>query len=149
VGKYFNVPGNKIKVALESYSPGNSRSQMVEQGTNKIILDAYNANPTSTKAAIENLAGIRADRKVLMLGGMMELGEESLEEHQAIIDLIKQHKWEQVVLVGGDYSKLTHPFTYFNTSAEARDWYKNSQLENTYFLIKGSRSIQMEKILQD
>jgi UDP-N-acetylmuramoyl-tripeptide--D-alanyl-D-alanine ligase len=149
VGKYFSVPGNKIKAALESYQPDNSRSQMMESGTNKIILDAYNANPTSAKAAIENLASIKADNKVLVLGGMMELGNESLQEHQSIIDLINQHQWTQVVLVGGDYGKIDHNFTYFNTSDEARQWYKNNRFENTYFLVKGSRSIQMEKILQE
>ena len=78
VGKYFNVPEQNIKDAIENYTPSNSRSQLVEKGTNKIILDAYNANPSSMKLAIENFARLHADNKVLMLGGMAELGEESL-----------------------------------------------------------------------
>ena len=92
VGKYFNVPEAKIKMALENYVPSNSRSQLIEKDSNKIILDAYNANPTSMKAAIENIATMQNNNKILLLGGMMELGMESLEEHTAIINLINQYQ---------------------------------------------------------
>ncbi len=146
-GKYFNVPDEKIKMAIESYTPSNSRSQLMEIGTNKIILDAYNANPTSMKAAIENFAHLHAEHKVLMLGGMMELGEESIEEHKNIAALLNQHKWKAVVLVGGDFKNIAHNFTYFNNAGEAADWYKTQHFENTYLLIKGSRSMQMEKVV--
>ena len=149
IGKHFNVPPTKIKAALENYEPGNSRSQMVSKGSNKIILDAYNANPTSTKLAIENLAKIKADHKVLMLGGMMELGEESIQEHQSIVDLIKNYDWDKVVLVGGDYQNITHPFNYFDKSEQAKEWFKSQNFNDTYILIKGSRSIKMEKILDE
>ena len=148
VGQHFKVPAGIIKIALENYIPSNSRSQMVEAGSNKIILDAYNANPTSTKAAIENLVKINAHHKVLMLGGMMELGEESLHEHQNIIDLVKDYRWDAVVLVGGDYKYVSHSYHYFNTVEEAKEWYQKQTFEDTYFLIKGSRSIKMETILE-
>jgi UDP-N-acetylmuramoyl-tripeptide--D-alanyl-D-alanine ligase len=88
-GACFNVPTNSIKKAIEEYTPSNSRSQLLEQGTNKIILDAYNANPSSMKLAIENFSRLPANKKVLLLGGMAELGEESLAEHQNIVTLIK------------------------------------------------------------
>jgi UDP-N-acetylmuramoyl-tripeptide--D-alanyl-D-alanine ligase len=149
VGKYFNVPDDKIKAAIENYSPTNSRSQLLEKGTNKIILDAYNANPSSMKLAIENFAGLTADNKVLMLGGMAELGEESLEEHSGIVDVIKQGKWKAVVLVGGDFLKIQHPYTSFTNATEAKEWLQQQRFENTYLLIKGSRSIQMENVLND
>lgn len=148
VGKYFNVPDDKIKAAIESYSPSNSRSQLLEIGTNKIILDAYNANPSSMKLAIENFADLTADNKVLMLGGMAELGDESLDEHIAIVDLIKQHHWKNVVLVGGDFLKFDHSFINFENAAQAKDWLEQQHFENTYLLIKGSRSMQMEKVLE-
>ncbi|MBI2285088.1 MAG: UDP-N-acetylmuramoyl-tripeptide--D-alanyl-D-alanine ligase [Bacteroidetes bacterium] len=147
-GKYFSVPEEKIVAAIEQYTPSNSRSQLVQRGSNTIVLDAYNANPTSMKAAIENFAKIHADHKVLMLGGMMELGEHSVAEHEGIVQLIKQHPWEQVVLVGGDFSKIGHGFTYFPNSAAAARWFAEQGFEYTHFLIKGSRSMQMEKILQ-
>ncbi|HOZ79613.1 MAG TPA: UDP-N-acetylmuramoyl-tripeptide--D-alanyl-D-alanine ligase, partial [Ferruginibacter sp.] len=143
VGKYFNVPDEKIKAALENYSPSNSRSQLVEIDGNKIILDAYNANPTSMKAAIENIAKMNGD-KVLMLGGMMEMGEESLKEHQALVDLINMYDWKEVVLVGGDFIKVNNPFTTFATSTEAGKWLKEKHFTNTTILVKGSRSMQME-----
>jgi UDP-N-acetylmuramoyl-tripeptide--D-alanyl-D-alanine ligase len=148
-GKFFNVPDEKIKSALESYVPSNSRSQMIEQQSNHIILDAYNANPSSMRAAIENFAKVKADSKVLMLGAMMELGEESIAEHQGIVDLIKQYQWKDVVLVGGDYAKTDHHFTWLSSSAEARDWYRDQQFSNTYILIKGSRSMKMETVLEE
>jgi UDP-N-acetylmuramoyl-tripeptide--D-alanyl-D-alanine ligase len=148
VGKYFDVPDEKIKSAIEDYSPSNSRSQLIEKGTNKIILDAYNANPSSMKAAVENFAKLPADKKILMLGAMAELGKESLDEHKNIIELIKKYPWHEVILVGGDFLHLSTPYKIFNTSAEAKEWFWKEDFQNAYFLIKGSRSIQMEKVLE-
>lgn len=148
VGKYFGVPDFSIKSSIENYAPSNSRSQMMLKGTNHVILDAYNANPSSMKLAIENFVNINAPNKILMLGGMMELGPESIKEHEAIIQLIKQYHWNNVVLVGGDYKHIQHPFIYFNNSIEAGNWLKEQHFENSYFLVKGSRSMQMEKVLE-
>jgi len=148
VGKYFNVPDAKIQMAISSYLPTNSRSQLINKDTNKIILDAYNANPTSMKAAIENIAGMPVANKVLLLGGMMELGDESLAEHTAIINLIKQHQWLSVVLVGGDFSKVAHPYIYFESSLQAKEWLQQQDFQNCVMLVKGSRSMQMEKVLE-
>ena len=147
IGQYFNVPEEKIKASIANYSPSNSRSQMIERGSNKIILDAYNANPSSMKLAIENFAKLNAANKVLLLGGMMELGEESLQEHEALIKLIQQYPWKQVVLVGGDFKKVSHPFLYFDRSTDAREWFLQQHFAHTSFLIKGSRSMQMEKLI--
>ncbi len=113
IGKYFNVPDEKIKTAIENYSPSNSRSQLIKKDSNHIILDAYNANPTSMKAAIENFANIEASDKVLIIGGMMELGVESIDEHQKINQLNSTILLEQVVLVGGDFKKLSTTFFIF------------------------------------
>lgn len=148
VGKYFNVSDEKIKAALENYIPDNSRSQMIEKGNNKIILDAYNANPTSMAAAIENFAKMKGDDKVLLLGGMMELGDESEKEHAAIVAIIDKYQWKAVVLVGGDYSKLPHRYINFSTSPEAKAWLQQQQFSNTQLLVKGSRSMQMEKVVE-
>jgi UDP-N-acetylmuramoyl-tripeptide--D-alanyl-D-alanine ligase len=147
-GKYFNVDDAKIKLALESYAPSNSRSQLIEKGSNKIILDAYNANPTSMKAAIENFAKMTGDEKILLLGGMMELGEASLKEHEAIINVIDNYKWKAVVLVGGDYNKLKHNYINFENSLQAKEWLYQLQPQHAQMLIKGSRSMQMEKVLE-
>jgi UDP-N-acetylmuramoyl-tripeptide--D-alanyl-D-alanine ligase len=148
VGKYFKVADEKIKNAIETYSPSNSRSQLMRKGDNEIILDAYNANPSSMKAAIENFAHMHYTDKVLMLGAMAELGKESLEEHKNIVELIQKHQWKEVVLVGGDFCKIEHPFLSFTNSSEAANWLKEMNFHNTALLIKGSRSMQMEKTLE-
>lgn len=149
VGRYFKVPDEKIKQAIEQYAPSNSRSQLVKKDGNTIILDAYNANPSSMRAAIENFSRMQAVSKVLMLGAMAELGPESLEEHQGIIDLIGQYSWQKVVLVGGDFQKLNHPYIKMNNATEAAAWYREQHFNNASILIKGSRSMQMEKVLND
>ena len=149
VGKYFKVPDDKIKAAIENYSPSNNRSQLLQRGTNTIILDAYNANPGSMKPAIENFGHLSAGKKVLILGGMAELGDESLHEHMAIVDLIKKYQWKNVVLVGGDFLNFDHPFIKYNTAEEAKVWLKQQHFEDTHFLIKGSRNMQMEKVFEN
>lgn len=149
LGKHFGVADEKIKSSIENYSPSNSRSQLVEKGSNKIILDAYNANPSSMKLAIENFSRLQTDSKVLMLGGMAELGDESLHEHKAIVELISQNQWNAVVLVGGDFVKLQHPYISFTNVTEAKEWLQKQHFENTHLLIKGSRSMQMEKVLDN
>jgi UDP-N-acetylmuramoyl-tripeptide--D-alanyl-D-alanine ligase len=149
VGKFFEVPEDKIKSAIENYTPSNSRSQLIEKDSNKIILDAYNANPSSMKLAIENFAKKESENKILMLGAMAELGKESLQEHQQMIDLIKKYSWKLVALVGGDFLKLSHPFVSFENSLQAKEWFVNQHFKNSYILVKGSRSIQMEKVLED
>ena len=147
IGTHFGVSGERIKTAIENYLPSNSRSQLVEKGTNKIILDAYNANPSSMKPAIENFAKLHAADKVLVLGGMAELGEDSLSEHQAIAELIGQYKWKAVALVGGDFLNIKHPYVSCRDTNEAKQWLQQQHFENTHLLIKGSRSMQMEKVL--
>ena len=147
-GVFFKITGDKIKTAIEAYAPSNSRSQLIKKDTNTIILDAYNANPSSMKAAIENFAKLPADNKVLMLGGMAELGAESLEEHKQLISLIDKYKWKNVVLAGGDFLKIDHPYISFDNSKQAKEWFQQQQFSNTTILIKGSRSMQMEKVLE-
>ncbi|HLD53108.1 MAG TPA: UDP-N-acetylmuramoyl-tripeptide--D-alanyl-D-alanine ligase [Sediminibacterium sp.] len=155
IGKHFGVPDQKIISALEGYAPSNSRSQLMEVGTNQIILDAYNANPSSMKVAIENFAKLKADRKIVLLGGMMELGEDSIEEHQALVELLVALGFKEVVLVGGDFAYAhaskaqiqTTPFTYLNNAAEAREWLKQLNPQNACILVKGSRSMKMEQVL--
>jgi UDP-N-acetylmuramoyl-tripeptide--D-alanyl-D-alanine ligase len=147
IGKIFGVTDEKIIDALESYIPSNSRSQLLKKGSNIIILDAYNANPSSMKLAIENFAKMHGDNKILLLGGMMELGEESHQEHINIVSLIKRYNWKHVVLVGEQFASLHESFNYFKTSSAAREWYAAQQFSDATILVKGSRSMQMEKVL--
>jgi UDP-N-acetylmuramoyl-tripeptide--D-alanyl-D-alanine ligase len=163
VGKHFGVPDAKILRSIEQYTPSNSRSQLIARDGNHIILDAYNANPSSMRAAIENFArlpvaaatagdagvatGDGFDKKILVLGAMAELGAESLNEHRAIVSLIGQYPWHQVALVGGDFEKIEHPYLRFGDSKQAGHWLSNAGFKNIYMLIKGSRSSKMELVL--
>jgi UDP-N-acetylmuramoyl-tripeptide--D-alanyl-D-alanine ligase len=147
IGKHFNVPGEKIRSAIENYIPSNSRSQLIKKGSNSIIMDAYNANPASMKAAIENFAQMPGTNKILLLGSMMELGDESEKEHSALIDLIDRYKWKEVILVGNNFKNLKNNYLHFDDAVNAKIWLEQQHLENSQLLIKGSRSMQMEKVL--
>ena len=148
VGKAFNVSDEKIKAAIESYTPSNSRSQLIEKNGNKIVLDAYNANPTSMRAAIENFAKMQGSQKVLILGAMMELGSQSKQEHADIVSLIKNYSWHKVVLVGKDFANPPQDFLHFNDASEAREWYQQQHFHQAEILVKGSRGFQMEKVIE-
>jgi UDP-N-acetylmuramoyl-tripeptide--D-alanyl-D-alanine ligase len=148
IGIYFKVPEEKIRTAINDYHPSNSRSQLLKRLNNTIILDAYNANPSSMKVAIENFAQVKSNNKIVVLGAMAELGEESLAEHEAIINLLQKYKWENVLLVGGDFLKIKHPFISATSATEAGEWIKNQNYLDHFFLLKGSRTAQIEKVLE-
>jgi UDP-N-acetylmuramoyl-tripeptide--D-alanyl-D-alanine ligase len=147
IGKFFNVSDHLIRKAISDYEPSNSRSQLLKKNSNTIILDAYNANPSSMKLAIENFSRHPAKKKVLVLGAMAELGEDSIAEHESIVQLIGHHPWTAVVLVGGDFQELHHPYLQFENALEAANWYREQDFRDTHILIKGSRSMKMENVL--
>ncbi len=149
VGNYFKVEDEDIKTALENYLPNMNRSQLVKTGRNTILLDAYNANPNSMFAAIENFANYKAEKKLLLLGDMFELGEYSLEEHQKIVTLLQEKKLKDVVLVGEEFYKLNaDKFKQFKTTQECLSYLKELNVSENTVLIKGSRGMKME-ILQE
>lgn len=149
VGRHFQVPDLHIQKALEAYHPSNSRSQLMEKNGNRFVLDAYNANPSSMRAAIENFARLPFPNKILILGSMAELGSESRREHESILQLIQSHTWKQVVLVGAAFTTLPHPFLSFANADEAARWFQQQHFTHHSFLVKGSRSMQMEKVIED
>lgn len=149
LGKYFDIEENDCITAIEEYIPSNNRSQLLQKGTNTIILDAYNANPSSVKAAIENFANMKLENKVVCLGDMLELGDFSQIEHKAIGKLISTLGFKTSILCGPEFefAKTESPNSlYFNSTAEASEWVKNQGFENSSFLVKGSRGMGMEKI---
>jgi UDP-N-acetylmuramoyl-tripeptide--D-alanyl-D-alanine ligase len=147
VGNYFKVDEQLINEALSEYMPNNNRSQLHKTEKNTLILDYYNANPTSMRAAIENFAQLQLQNKYLVLGDMLELGEESLIEHQAIIDLLHEKKLTNYFLVGPIFNSITSHQS-FNNSSEARLFLKSLDLKDKTILIKGSRGIKLETILE-
>ncbi len=147
IGKTFGVADEAIKDAIENYIPSNSRSQIIKNGTNTILMDAYNANPSSMKAAIQNFAAMEGDKKIVILGGMMELGDESIAEHKGVVDLLLKYNWEKIVLTGKDYKNLPSHIIHFDGSDETAAWFKAEKITNAFILIKGSRGMAMEKII--
>ncbi len=150
VGNYFEVPAKDINAAIEEYIPDNSRSQIIQRGSNTIILDAYNANPTSMNAALDNFEKINSDNKIIFLGEMAELGKESEAEHHGIILKLKKSNYPNIILVGNNFAPYSGELNYlhFQNSELAAQWLKNNQPSNAYILIKGSRSSKMEKLLE-
>jgi UDP-N-acetylmuramoyl-tripeptide--D-alanyl-D-alanine ligase len=147
IGQEFKVPNDKIKSAIENYIPTNSRSQLLTWNNNEVILDAYNANPSSMKLAVENFAKINKENKIVCLGGMRELGADTLMEHQLLIDQLNQTNWENVLLVGSEFKPCVHNYLYFDTVQEAKAWLHAQALKGYTLLIKGSRGIQMEQLI--
>jgi len=149
IGTFFNVTPAEIRIAIGNYFPSNSRSQALKTARNSIILDAYNANPTSMQIAIENFHQIKATHKMLILGDMLELGDESPAEHLAIVDQLENSGFDKVVLVGPDFiAAAKGRYTCFNNSEEACIWLLDQEIKDFTILIKGSRGIKMEKVLE-
>ncbi len=149
VGNYFGISINKIKKAIENYFPNNNRSQKIKINSNTIIMDAYNANPSSMKAAIENFSTMTNGKGILFLGAMKELGIETKLEHQHLQELLHKNKWEFVILVGKEFENNSTNYIYFDTSSEAKKWFQEQQFQNKTILIKGSRTSYMEKIIEN
>ena len=147
-GHYFGIESTDIKDALESYVPSNNRSQIIKKGTHTIVLDAYNANPTSMKAAIESFKTMEGENKVLILGDMFELGKYELEEHQKIATLLKSATFKKVYLIGELFHKITTDSLQFKEFSDFKNHLKSQNLSNCTILIKGSRGMQLERVLE-
>jgi len=149
LARYFKVPYKKIKASIENYTPSNNRSQIIEKGTNKFLLDAYNANITSMTKALESFASYEEQNKIAIIGDMLELGEYSIEAHTKIIDLAKKLDLE-ILTVGKEFNQLNRKgIKHFRDTATLKTWFWKQSFENTFFLLKGSRGIGLEKLLQD
>ena len=147
IGNYFKLSKEAISRGIEGYVPSNNRSQFVQKDRgNQILMDAYNANPTSMHAAIEAFGEIKAPHKVLILGDMKELGAYSQKEHQQLVDDIATYSWDAVLLLGDNFYQTQTNFMKFKTLTEINDYLRQHPFSDTFFLIKGSRSMTMEKI---
>lgn len=151
VGKYFNVDEKDINTALRNYVPEMNRSQTKQTPNNKLILDAYNANPSSMKIAIENFHNLNSiENKILIIGDMFELGEYAKEEHLQILKQIETLKFKNAYFVGQEFNKQKSHFPqyhFFENTYELSNQLKTNQLKNNIILIKGSRSMKLEQIV--
>ena len=152
IGKYFGVADEKLRKSIESYSPSNNRSQILKSGTNTFILDAYNANPSSMEAALENFRSIPGNNKIVILGDMAELGEATRSEHEAIVHSLQSANLAKVILIGKEFKNADQNsgsgFLHFENVSEVKEWFSKQNFENSYFLLKASRVIGLEKLLE-
>ena len=150
VGKHFGVSNQQIQNAISNYHPENARSQVIEKNGYKLILDAYNANPTSMQHALESFAKSSDKKKMVILGDMFELGDDAPKEHQHIANLSEQLKFDNIILVGNEFSKTqtSDAVLKFKTTEAAHIWFQQQDFTGSEILLKGSRSMKMEKILE-
>lgn len=146
IGRYFGVEDTKICHALSSYVPQNNRSQLVHTASNTLIVDAYNANPTSMMAALENFRQMEAAHKVAILGDMKELGEGSHEEHQKVVDFLKECGFERVMLVGPEFGGTASSFEHYKDVKEVEALLAAHLLQGCCILVKGSNSMKLSEL---
>ena len=150
IGKYYSVSNGKIKKGIESYIPSNNRSQIIKKNSNQIILDAYNANPESMKAALENLGQLSVRNKVVILGDMFELGRTSLQDHEKIVEMINHLNIQKTILIGETFFNTvkSDPSIFrFKNIKEFEEHHKGSNYKNSTILIKASRGMALERVL--
>lgn len=153
IGQYFGIETQTACQAVADYVPNNNRSQFVEKGTNLVLMDAYNANPSSMNAAITNFNNLKADKKMVILGDMFELGEEAETEHRAIGELLKNCNFDYILLAGKLMESAVSQLPimkvhYFPDKFGLHVWLQDHKVENTYVLVKGSRGMGLESVLQ-
>jgi UDP-N-acetylmuramoyl-tripeptide--D-alanyl-D-alanine ligase len=148
VGRYFKIPEVEMKKALEEYTPSNNRSQLQRTEKNVLFLDAYNANPSSMQVAINNFANLKMKNKLLILGDMLELGDDSIKEHQALLDLLEEKELKAIYLVGDIFTSINRNYKAFKTTDQLLKELKENEIKNHYILIKGSRGIKLEKVIE-
>lgn len=147
IGQYFEVPLKDMKQAIENYVPMDNRSQLIEKNGLTVVLDAYNANPSSMKVALENFGDMEGENKMVFLGDMFELGEDSAVEHQQIADLADQMDYQEVFLVGEHFFSTTTAAHKFKTFSELKDYLSENPVRGGKLFIKASRGMALERIV--
>ena len=147
IGSYFDVSVSEMKKGIESYIPDNNRSQLKRTDRNLLILDAYNANPSSMAESIKNFANHPGENKMLILGHMLEMGDSSKEEHERLVQLISSFQWKKVMLVGAEFYKIdsVNSFDLYPDTQALCEKLKEEQFENYTILLKGSRGVALER----
>lgn len=148
IGKYLGVKASLICKALGEYMPTNNRSQLKETEKNMLIIDAYNANPTSMHAALENFDHMEVNRKVLILGDMKELGPDTDTEHQKVADYISHHNFDRVIFIGDNFSRIDTKYPRFKSMDDLKAYLEENPIEDSYVLLKGSRGVQLERCIE-
>jgi UDP-N-acetylmuramoyl-tripeptide--D-alanyl-D-alanine ligase len=150
IGNYFKIEPNLIIDSIKKYKPQNNRSQFLKTNTNNIFLDAYNANPSSVNASVQNFLSLKLSEKIIILGDMLELGVDSILEHKKIVELLAKEQIEQIIVVGDIYNSIQVPnnFIQLKNVDELKIWLRENNIKQSNILIKGSRGIGLEKVIE-
>lgn len=151
VGDELKVPLEKIEKAISEYMPSNNRSQVKEVGSNVVLMDAYNANPTSMEAALSNLSSVSFENKAAILGDMFELGVDSVQEHRSVVDRVKELELDLAIFCGENFHKEREIFKealFFKTTLEAQNYLGVNKIKNALILLKGSRGMKLESLVE-
>ena len=147
LGLHFDLNFDQIKMAIENYLPNNMRSQVLEKNGKTFVLDTYNANPSSMAESLKNFNNFNG-AKTIIIGDMLELGEESEVEHQSILDLATSLNFDEIITVGNEFKKINATSKSYLNSKELSDYLKSNKIESRNVLLKGSRGIALEQILE-
>jgi UDP-N-acetylmuramoyl-tripeptide--D-alanyl-D-alanine ligase len=149
VGLHYDIPLKMIHEAIEAYEPLELRSQVIERGSKRIFVDAYNANPTSLKASLESFYGIKSRRKIAIIGDMLELGHSSYKEHGDIVSLCKEFNFDRMVFIGNEFFRVKdkNAGLFFPNLRRAKGWIIKQNFTDSDIFLKGSRGISIEKVL--
>jgi UDP-N-acetylmuramoyl-tripeptide--D-alanyl-D-alanine ligase len=150
IGNSFDIANQDIKEAIEAFIPRSNRSQLMHFGTNTVVLDAYNANPSSMELSIQSISKLNHPNKMVILGDMFELGEYSEAEHKHIVELLKKSNIHHIILVGKEFGKFASEIecNHFENALEVKNWLHSSQTEHAFIYVKGSRGMKLEKVFE-
>ena len=152
IGNYFGVEPEKINSAIAEYIPSNNRSQVVKKNSNTIILDCYNANPSSMTAALSNFSGMTAESKIVILGDMFELGADSDAMHSTVIEQLSALAPDKIILIGERFAAAAQKENIscqaFSTTDAARDFFSENKFRNSLILVKGSNAMRLDKLFK-
>lgn len=151
VGSEFGVLALDALEAISHYLPDSKRSQLIKLGSNTFVVDCYNANPSSMTLALQSFAKSKFMKKSVILGDMLELGDYALPEHKKILDLVSIYNFDEVILIGSNFKKageLNSQYHYFDDSEQARTWFIEQDFQNQTFLLKGSRGMKVERVIE-
>ena len=151
IGMHFGIDPLDIQTAIENYRPSNLRSQLIRSGRNTIILDAYNANPSSMRASVGNFCEMPGEHKVVILGEMLELGTENAAAHEEIVRLTQQGNFDRIFLIGNNFEHCADKcnfITWFKDTESFMEYLKSHPLKDSFIFIKGSRGNKLERIVE-
>ena len=151
MGCFFKINLDDIKKGVASYTPKNNRSEIIKKGSNTIILDAYNANPSSMEAALDNFNAMKSSAKFVILGDMFELGGQSEKEHLALIKKVNSYNFSKMFFIGLNFFDWASTFpqgTFFETTAAFKEALISMRIKNTLVLVKGSRGMALESLIE-